>query len=124
VVDLKQNLKSMKLSDAELKDLFSPADFDVCATHEMLQCGCLANGSIPERNNSESGGESVSPKRNFRFQIGKAKNKAKPALKMHELNKWEHHSGLNLQEQMLNDLYLTAASDDIVFIFRNQNEKK
>jgi DNA repair and recombination protein RAD54B len=103
VVDLKQNLKSMKLSDAELKDLFSiDTEFEKCATHEMLDCDCCENGDIPDGGSNSSSGDLLSPQRSFRLDLNsKKKKKVKHALRMHELNKWEHHSGVNVSEELL-----------------------
>lgn len=47
IVDQSSKKEKLKLSDDELKDLFSiQRSIDTCATHEMLHCNCSGNGQV------------------------------------------------------------------------------
>lgn len=99
VVDPKQS--SLKFSTEELKDLFSiPESCDVCLTHEMLECCCTGNGTIPE------------------IETDLFDNKS---LKMHQLMQYEHHKN-PIESEILQEMCLSEA-EGILFIFRNQSQK-
>lgn len=47
VVDQRSADSTPKLSDEELKDLFTMQDsFGTCSTHALLECGCSGNGAV------------------------------------------------------------------------------
>lgn len=95
VVDPKES--SLKFSTEELKDLFSiPNGCDVCLTHEMLECSCDGNGSIPDI-------------------------KTQKSLKMHQLMQYEHHKS-PVDSEILEQMCLREAEEEIFFIFRNQSQ--
>lgn len=99
VVDPKES--SLKFSTEELKDLFSiPNGYDVCLTHEMLECCCDGSGSIPEI---------------------KTDLFEKKALKMHQLMQYEHHKS-PINPEILQQMCLREAEEEIFFIFRNQSQ--
>lgn len=99
VVDPKQN--SLKFSTEELKDLFSVSEAcDLCLTHEMLDCFCDGNGSIPE------------------IKTNLFDNKS---LNMHQLMQYEHHK-YPIDPELLQKMCLKEAEEEILFIFRNQSQ--
>uniref|UniRef100_A0A182MLU3 DNA repair and recombination protein RAD54-like n=1 Tax=Anopheles culicifacies TaxID=139723 RepID=A0A182MLU3_9DIPT len=134
VVDQRQNLNNLKLSDEELKDLFSiidPNEADDCLTHSLLECSCAGIGNAPDREPApvEPGGSSEDifnerDETESRFLLrptGGKRNKAsgkKFALKMQELMRWEHHRS-PVSESVLEQLGLSRCVDEIVFLFRN-----
>ncbi|XP_053674625.1 DNA repair and recombination protein RAD54B-like [Anopheles nili] len=131
VVDQKQNLSNLKLSDDELKDLFSiihPNHMDDCLTHSLLECPCAGIGKAPVNDQQNEGAnpleeifhleETDSP---FQMRgVGKKHNKknTKYALKMQELMRWEHHRA-PVSELTLEQLGLSQCVDEILFLFRN-----
>uniref|UniRef100_A0A182WBI8 DNA repair and recombination protein RAD54-like n=1 Tax=Anopheles minimus TaxID=112268 RepID=A0A182WBI8_9DIPT len=123
VVDQRQNLNNLKLSDEELKDLFSiidPNEADDCMTHSLLECSCAGIGNAPDRDHpaSTETGDSTANVFNergemeSRFQLrptgGKRSNVSgkKFALKMQELMRWEHHRS-PVSESVLEQLGLS-----------------
>ncbi|XP_049290349.1 DNA repair and recombination protein RAD54B-like [Anopheles funestus] len=134
VVDQRQNLSNLKLSDEELKDLFSiidPNAVDDCLTHSLLECSCAGIGNAPDRDQEPSEAcdsfEDLSNERSkteSRFQLRPSAGKhskggrKKFALKMQELMRWEHHRS-PVSESVLEQLGLSRCVDDIVFLFRN-----
>uniref|UniRef100_A0A1Q3EZ06 DNA repair and recombination protein RAD54-like n=1 Tax=Culex tarsalis TaxID=7177 RepID=A0A1Q3EZ06_CULTA len=123
VVDQKQNLNNLKLSDDELKDLFSPVEDDDredCLTHQILACECTGSGDVPQPAEAASSQEEVeSPERSrYRIKLGKPKKKQKHSLKMQELMRWQHHRA-PVRQQVLEELSLQSCLEDIVFLFRN-----
>uniref|UniRef100_A0A8D8ES09 DNA repair and recombination protein RAD54-like n=1 Tax=Culex pipiens TaxID=7175 RepID=A0A8D8ES09_CULPI len=124
VVDQKQNLSNLKLSDDELKDLFSLVEEDDredCLTHQMLACECAGSGDVPEPVGAASSQEEVeSPERSrYRVKLAKTKKKKqKHSLKMQELLRWQHHRA-PVQQEVLEELSLQSCPEDIVFLFRN-----
>lgn len=47
IVDVASKRDSLKLSDEELKDLFSSQpQYDMCATHDLLNCECHGDGQV------------------------------------------------------------------------------
>ncbi|XP_052893798.1 DNA repair and recombination protein RAD54B-like [Anopheles moucheti] len=134
VVDQRQNLSNLKLSDEELKDLFSMIDpnaEDDCLTHSLLECSCAGIGNAPDRDpDTIESCDSIEDlltereKMESRFQLrpltGKRNKvgKTKFALKMQELMRWEHHRS-PVSESVLEQLGLSRTVDEIVFLFRN-----
>uniref|UniRef100_A0A182I6R6 DNA repair and recombination protein RAD54-like n=2 Tax=Anopheles arabiensis TaxID=7173 RepID=A0A182I6R6_ANOAR len=138
VVDQRQNLSNLKLSEEELKDLFSIIDPNAesdCLTHSLLECPCAGIGNAPDRVGAELS-ELCDPLDDFinetnepisRFQLrptvggggkhGRLGTK-KHALKMQELMRWEHHRS-PVSERVLEQLGLARSADEIVFLFRN-----
>uniref|UniRef100_A0A6E8VRG2 DNA repair and recombination protein RAD54-like n=1 Tax=Anopheles coluzzii TaxID=1518534 RepID=A0A6E8VRG2_ANOCL len=134
VVDQRQNLSNLKLSEEELKDLFSIIDPNAeadCLTHSLLECPCAGIGNAPDRVAElpelcdpldDLTNEPIS-----RFQLrptvggggkhGKLGTK-KHALKMQELMRWEHHRS-PVSKRVLEQLGLARSADEIVFLFRN-----
>lgn len=50
VVDQRNQASNPKLSDEELKDLFTIQDsFDTCSTHDLLNCSCAGDGIVSIR---------------------------------------------------------------------------
>ncbi|XP_058460266.1 DNA repair and recombination protein RAD54B-like [Malaya genurostris] len=123
VVDQKQNLNNLKFSDEELKDLFSiNSECNDCLTHQLLVCDCNGVGEIPEPIAYSSQEENSQNTELSRFQIRSAKpqsSKQRRTMKMQELMRWEHHR-VPVRNDILEELSLTACSEEIVFLFRNK----
>uniref|UniRef100_A0A182QQS1 DNA repair and recombination protein RAD54-like n=1 Tax=Anopheles farauti TaxID=69004 RepID=A0A182QQS1_9DIPT len=129
VVDQRQNLSNLKLSDEELRDLFSIVDPNGehdCLTHSLLECPCAGIGHAPDREAepeipSEDSHAAVSESSRFCIrpaQAGKRSKVNKHALKMQELMRWEHHRS-PVSERVLQEAGLSRCADEIVFLFRN-----
>uniref|UniRef100_A0A182PII7 DNA repair and recombination protein RAD54-like n=1 Tax=Anopheles epiroticus TaxID=199890 RepID=A0A182PII7_9DIPT len=133
VVDQGQKLSNLKMSEDELKDLFTFVDPNLevdCLTHTLLACPCAGIGSAPDRatDSTEDMTEITETDSivESRFQIraggtvsGRCKEgKKKHALKMQELMRWEHHRS-PVSESVLDQLGLSRCAEEIVFLFRN-----
>lgn len=97
-------------SDAEVKQLFNleSKDFEECQTHELMGCKCPCDGSVPdvELTDDES------------YSSVDTKKKA-PAMKIHELMRFEHHK-FPFDQEVLAEIGLAKAEPRIPFIFRNR----
>uniref|UniRef100_A0A182T6G6 DNA repair and recombination protein RAD54-like n=1 Tax=Anopheles maculatus TaxID=74869 RepID=A0A182T6G6_9DIPT len=127
VVDQKQNLSNLKLSEEELKDLFSivdPNEADDCLTHSLLECSCAGIGNAPDTEETVAVDcfEDLAPESRFQLRPAGAKRskvcKKKFALKMQELMRWEHHRS-PVSERVLEQLGLSRCADEVIFLFRN-----
>uniref|UniRef100_A0A182JRP2 DNA repair and recombination protein RAD54-like n=1 Tax=Anopheles christyi TaxID=43041 RepID=A0A182JRP2_9DIPT len=133
VVDQRQNLSNLKLSEEEMKDLFSIIDPNAeadCLTHTLLECPCAGIGNAPD-----GVAELADPcviledlttetlETESRFLLRPAvksckRSGKKHALKMQELMRWEHHRS-PVSERVLEQLGLSRCADEVVFLFRN-----
>ncbi|XP_058066035.1 DNA repair and recombination protein RAD54B-like [Anopheles bellator] len=131
VVDQKRNLNNLQFSDEELKDLFTfvdPRNVDDCLTHSLLECPCAGIGMAPETPETPTTlnefdcllqEPTIEASRYLVRPGGKqTKGRAKYALKMQELMRWEHHRA-PVSESVLEQLGLSRCSDEVVFLFRN-----
>ena len=46
IVDIESTKENLKLSDDDLKDLFTHQDDKSCETHELLNCKCFGDGQV------------------------------------------------------------------------------
>ncbi|CAD7080827.1 unnamed protein product [Hermetia illucens] len=115
VMDQRNKLDTMKLSDEELKDLFTVQDdFSECSTHSSLNCDCDGKGQnvakpIPE--------ETKNP---FDVSLSE-KDLHENMLQVNELMNWKHFNN-PLDNDLLKEACLSKSSDDIIFIFSNTTE--
>ncbi|XP_021937770.1 DNA repair and recombination protein RAD54B-like isoform X3 [Zootermopsis nevadensis] len=118
-----QNQSTIRLSNEELKDLFTFHHDSACMTHEMLGCQCAGVGLVPphevERNHNvtEDNRDELSNQRDCQLQIAQplATN---TCVRMNQLFRWQHYSQ-PISATVLQELGLSAASHNVTFIFRN-----
>uniref|UniRef100_A0A182N9A2 DNA repair and recombination protein RAD54-like n=1 Tax=Anopheles dirus TaxID=7168 RepID=A0A182N9A2_9DIPT len=125
VVDQRQNLSNLKLSDEELRDLFSIVDPNGehdCLTHSLLECPCAGIGHAPDREAEpempppEDRPDTSESRFCLRPPLARKRSKAnKYALKMQELMRWEHHRS-PVSERVLEQTGLSRCADEIVDI--------
>ncbi|KAJ6641570.1 DNA repair and recombination protein RAD54B [Pseudolycoriella hygida] len=107
IVDQSSKKEKLKLSNEELKDLFSTQQSnDECATHELLNCQCNGDG-LNVQEASETGVQSTS--------------EPSKSLQMDQLSSWQHYK-YPIDSNLLAEMCMPNATENIVFIFRNQND--
>lgn len=88
----------------ELKDLFSPPpDYDQCATHTMMNCSCLGNGTIPENNNEQllDSEEDDDEELSVFHRAVKRKRRENKKKVLNMDGQYEHHSSPDFAEETL-----------------------
>lgn len=127
VMDRRNADYTPKLSDDELKDLFTiQEDFELCSTHELLECHCDCTGNVSKYSLSLLLFASLTSMTHlFYIQIPEQQYEAPSnSIKMNELMLWEHHQ-TPINAHLLNQLCLNKSTEEILFIFRNLcNAKK
>ncbi|XP_037044060.1 DNA repair and recombination protein RAD54B-like [Bradysia coprophila] len=107
VVDQSSKKEKLKLSNEELKDLFSiQIAVDECATHELLDCQCNGDGLNVEQ---------------YKEMDLPATSDPTKSLQMHELSSWQHYK-YPIDSGLLAEMCMPNVSEEIAFIFRNQND--
>lgn len=114
IVDPTNATKSIRLSDEELKDLFNPQFEEDSSTHNILNCKCSCNGTVPEPDKKE---EVLEYDRKCQLGVKNASDTSQ-SLKMNQLMQWEHHKQ-PFDDQIIKNLGLSRIGNDISFIFRN-----
>ncbi|XP_058504113.1 DNA repair and recombination protein RAD54B [Solea solea] len=113
VVDLGKGAEHTSFSTNELRDLFSLTDTP-SLTHDLLNCSCSMDGSVPVIVEEEE--EQVSDRP---CQLGRQGDRggavAPKHLSMSELMKWRHFSG---DTHTFSDPYLDYSRDHITFAFQ------
>ncbi|XP_026481425.1 DNA repair and recombination protein RAD54B-like [Ctenocephalides felis] len=117
VVDTQNN--SLKLSQEDLKLIFSLND-QKCTTHDILQCNCKCDGSIPISLTEKTEASIPTQNRSCQLSLTSSTDSIKKCLKMNELFQWEHH-GFPIAQDILKDLGLFESAEDILFMFKNEN---
>ncbi|CAL1677013.1 unnamed protein product [Lasius platythorax] len=113
VVDL-NHLGSLKLSTAELKDLFTLATDTVSLTHDLLNCSCSGqdNGSISSEESKTNDNEIGD------CQLILDDKPSQQNLTINQLRDWQHYKQ-PIPFDIMQDIMLTEAGDYITFIFKN-----
>ncbi|KAL0128064.1 hypothetical protein PUN28_003357 [Cardiocondyla obscurior] len=112
VVDL-NHLGSLKLSTEELKDLFTLANDTVSLTHDLMNCSCsgqnkhLSSVELKETNNET---------RDCQFKL--CSQSSQQNLTINQLKDWEHYIQ-PIPSDVIQDIMLTEASNNVTFIFKN-----
>ncbi|XP_070171570.1 DNA repair and recombination protein RAD54B isoform X2 [Polyergus mexicanus] len=114
VVDL-NHLGSLKLSTAELKDLFTLTTDTVSLTHDLLNCSCSGqdNGRI-----SSSEESTINDNEMEDCQFISDDKPSQQNLTINQLRDWQHYKQ-PIPLDIMQDIMLTEAGDYITFIFRN-----
>ncbi|KAG8251608.1 DNA repair and recombination protein rad54b [Homalodisca vitripennis] len=107
---------AVKLSDEELKDLFSISEEEHCLTHRMLPCTCQGQGDVPQP---------VDPPSVTRLcQLSTSHtNPHSQIFRINQLFQWEHYRQ-PLPTHLLQSMGLQDAGLFITFVFRNTLEIK
>ncbi|GLH12045.1 DNA repair and recombination protein RAD54-like [Gryllus bimaculatus] len=110
---------SIKLSNEELKDLFTIHTDVSCLTHDLLRCDCSGSGEAPgpPEENVEIGDPCASQDTTLLLKNYKPDSQK---LHMNELFKWEHH-GKPLNISVLQNMGLSDSTDYITYMFRNMS---
>ncbi|XP_033606258.1 DNA repair and recombination protein RAD54B isoform X3 [Cryptotermes secundus] len=124
-----QNQSKIRLSNEELKDLFTFHHDSACITHEMLDCQCAGVGLIPHENLqlkgkqtvNEYGGDELSSQRDCQLQVAQ-QAASNLCVRMNQLFRWQHYSQ-PIKATVLQELGLGAASHNVTFIFRNSTSQ-
>ncbi|KAG5334538.1 RA54B protein, partial [Acromyrmex charruanus] len=112
VVDLNY-LGSLKLSTAELKDLFTLASDTMSLTHDLINCSCsdknehILSEELKEKNNET---------RDCQFIL--YEKPSQQNLTINQLRDWQHYKQ-PIPSDVMQDIMLTEVSDNITFIFKN-----
>ncbi|KAG5325996.1 RA54B protein, partial [Acromyrmex heyeri] len=112
VVDLNY-LGSLKLSTAELKDLFTLASDTMSLTHDLINCSCsdknehILSEELKEKNNET---------RDCQFIL--YEKPSQQNLTINQLRDWQHYKR-PIPSDVMQDIMLTEVSDNITFIFKN-----
>ncbi|KAK3908132.1 DNA repair and recombination protein RAD54B [Frankliniella fusca] len=122
-----QKQSNIKLSQEELKDLFTFHEGNESLTHCSLGCNCDGRGTVPsiqdipfseEKENDLDGDEDDRDCQLFirnKTETNRKKDSA-PDLRMNQLFEWQHHAP-PFQESSLQALGLTHASELLAFMF-------
>lgn len=113
VVDL-NHLGSLKLSTAELKDLFTLATDTVSLTHDLLNCTCSGqdNEHISFKESKTNDNETED------CQLTLDDKPPEQNLTINQLQDWQHYKQ-PIPLNIMQDIMLIEAGDYITFIFRN-----
>ncbi|KAJ9580257.1 hypothetical protein L9F63_004070 [Diploptera punctata] len=84
-----QNTNSVRLSNDELKDLFTIHRETACLTHEMLNCHCNGSGVIPVHEEKRNVSDDESSQRDCQLQISLSL-KSNSCIRMNQLLQWQH----------------------------------
>lgn len=103
---------SVKLSNEELRDLFTYTGYDKCLTHDALKCECPGDGTILPDIDSEATGDERD------CQILTQQTTAPSGLRMNQLQQWEHHRP-PLNDSLTTEMMTDNANTFINFVFRN-----
>ncbi|KAJ8394570.1 hypothetical protein AAFF_G00043730 [Aldrovandia affinis] len=112
VVDTSKRAEHIRFSSEELRDLFTLCEDSACATHDLLECSCAADGSRPGVS-KEPGSPTQRP-----CQLGRRgdRPRAQKHLTMSELMQWRHYSG---EIPSFSDPYLDRAATHVTFAFQS-----
>ncbi|KYM80237.1 DNA repair and recombination protein RAD54B [Atta colombica] len=114
VVDLNY-LGSLKLSTAELKDLFTLASDTISLTHDLMNCSCSGkNEHILSKELKEKNNET----RDCQFIL--YEKPSQQNLTINQLRDWQHYKQ-PIPSDIMQDIMLTEVSDNITFIFKNSS---
>ncbi|XP_071561970.1 DNA repair and recombination protein RAD54B isoform X1 [Temnothorax nylanderi] len=117
VVDLNR-LGSLKLSTAELKDLFTLASDTNSLTHDLMNCSCSGqNEHIPSEELTEKSNET----RDCQFTL--CDKSSQQNLTINQLRDWQHFKQ-PISSDVMQDIMLTEVSDNITFIFKNSTMQR
>ncbi|XP_025264206.1 DNA repair and recombination protein RAD54B [Camponotus floridanus] len=112
VVDL-NHLGSLKLSTAELKDLFTLATDTISLTHDLLNCSCTDQDNGHITSSEESNDNEMKD-----YQSILDDKPCRQNLTINQLRDWQHYKQ-PIPLDIMQDMMLTEASDYITFIFKN-----
>ncbi|XP_011163538.1 DNA repair and recombination protein RAD54B [Solenopsis invicta] len=116
VVDL-NHLGSLKLSTAELKDLFTLANDTISLTHDLMNCPCSGqNEHLPSEKLREK-----EQTRDCQFTL--TEKSSQKNLTINQLQGWQHYKQ-PIPSDIMQDIMLTERSDNITFIFKNSIMQK
>lgn len=117
---------NIKLSNQELKDLFTFHEGNESLTHCSLGCNCDGKGNVPSTEDipfsdeKENELDDDDDDRDCQLYLGRksdsVKKKDASDLRMNQLFEWQHHAPV-FQEGALQALGLTYASDMLAFMF-------
>ncbi|XP_036143048.1 DNA repair and recombination protein RAD54B isoform X2 [Monomorium pharaonis] len=114
VVDL-NHLGSLKLSTAELKDLFTLASDTISLTHDLMNCPCSGqNEHIPSEEVKER-----EQMRDCQFTLNDKPSQQN--LTINQLRDWQHYKQ-PIPSDIMQDMLIE--SDNITFIFKNSTIQK
>ncbi|KAG1649713.1 DNA repair and recombination protein RAD54B [Nymphon striatum] len=111
IVDLKE-LSNVQFTQEDLKDIFSFQENCQSSTHDLLECSC--NNTNYQDSPKKVKIETV---RSCQLTAPSVPNQSKK-LSMGELMQWKHIKGPIIDED-IEDSVLSAAGDEITFIFKN-----
>ncbi|KAL6260447.1 hypothetical protein P5V15_007972 [Pogonomyrmex californicus] len=117
VMDL-NHLGSLKLSAEELKNLFTLANDTISLTHDLMNCSCFdSNESLEKLKEVKSNEKKLKSNetRDCQFMLY---NKSHKNLTINQLQDWQHYKQ-PIPSDILQDIMLTEAKDNITFIFKN-----
>ncbi|XP_068083216.1 DNA repair and recombination protein RAD54B [Anabrus simplex] len=112
-----ENDSAIRLSDEELKDLFTLHCDQECLTHKLLNCTCLGSGEVPVSSEDKENVEGSSCERDCQLQAVK-RSAASSNIRMNQLMKWEHHSP-PIHLPLLQEMGLSKADHLITYLFKN-----
>ncbi|KAJ8353876.1 hypothetical protein SKAU_G00214430 [Synaphobranchus kaupii] len=112
VVDLSKRGEHTSFSSEELRDLFTLHEDSDCVTHDLLSCGCHADGGQP------GAVEEPRPVAERPCQLGRRSDRrsSQKHLTMSELMQWRHYSG---RVPSFCDAYLDRARNHVTFALQN-----
>ncbi|XP_018402156.1 PREDICTED: DNA repair and recombination protein RAD54B-like, partial [Cyphomyrmex costatus] len=112
VVDL-NHVGSLKLSTADLKNLFTLASDTISLTHDLMNCCCSGKN---EHILSEDPKEKNNETRDCQFIL--CEKPSQQNLTINQLRDWQHYKQ-PIPSDIMQDIMLTEVSDNITFIFKN-----